>query len=220
MSINLKQAQRHLTEQRMRMFWSHLTDQYQTICTHSGLSLDWKQPLSMLQVKQMVQDLLKCHTVIVACPVYMYDYDAKADPPHHVTALTLIKCQEKGIFLSYFNAKGKKSPRLAQETQWLNLMAQQLQQHFGLPVKVQMYTGRNIQDQDYIGLCQLYSMFYLCQFIEKVHHVMTTSRLCQTLSMISNPNTFVTTLKKYNETGLKQFYQLYFTSCNEFWCER
>lgn len=165
----LKNAQTFLRENVLRSFWRRMTKSSPNICVDEGISIDFSRPLSKRKLFEIVERLTKCagRKMIVATPLYQYNFEPDNTNPHHVSAITLRQNGSgKNSFytLNMFNPKGKDSLRKEQEKIFLTLLQKLLEVKLQAPVKIHQYLGQNLQRNDSIGLCQLYSLMYLYEF--------------------------------------------------------
>jgi hypothetical protein len=110
---------------------------------------------------------MKCNNLHVATPLFQYCYDPKNETPHHATALTLTKL--KGYFiLTLFDPKGKGSLKIKEEKYIMEKLAEKIEKDYKTKVYINMYSGKNLQLDDDIGLCQLFSLRYLCEYIIQI----------------------------------------------------
>ena len=166
----LKRAQNTLTESNIRGLWSTITRARPHMCVHDGIRLDFARPFSSACVDSILEKLLKCsHTgKTIATPIYGYNYEPDNVPPHHAMAITLFFNPKTQTFtLNMFNPKGKDSPRKKKEIRLMKAIGARIRNRTHLPVNVYYYNGPNIQENDTIGLCQLYSLLYLYEFIQR-----------------------------------------------------
>jgi hypothetical protein len=173
----LKKAQKFLKEKVIRSFWKRLTHAHPHTCVNDGLALNYNKPLSKLELFRIVDKLTKCSEkqLCVATPLYQYNYDPGNQHPHHISALTLKYNSRDGVYmLNMFNPKGKSSTRKKQEEIMLLLIARLLRVKLKRPVVIHRYMGPNLQQKDDIGLCQLYSLFYLFEYVQRPANIAPT----------------------------------------------
>ena len=157
MNRELRFAQNNLTEFMIRRFWKALTLTFPAMCVNDGISINFKENfMSTTRMEHMVDKLTQCKSSHVACPLFQFDYDPPNSTPHHVSALTLTRLHNSNI-LSFFNPKGRGSCRKQQEHIFLNSISKQIAAKTGLPTKLFIYDGKNLQQDDNIGLCQLFN---------------------------------------------------------------
>ena len=169
MQKELKTAQSSLTEGKIRDFWQKMTQKHQDMCVNGGIRIDFDRNFTQAIFDDILEQLLKCaHSgLVVATPLFEYNYDPDNSIPHHVASLTLFYDRNNSnIILNYFNPKGKSSPRLQKEKRLMTALGQMIKQRTGKPVFTYMFYGKNMQIDDNIGLCQLYSLYYLYNFIK------------------------------------------------------
>lgn len=172
MSNELRKAQRLLTETTIRNLWTTITHLHPKMCIQSGIRLDFEYPITARTSYDITNKLLRCsHTgKVVATPIYGFNYDPPNSNPHHVTALTLCYDSEKQRYLlNYFNPKGRSSPQREREIKLLASIGYHIQARSSrkdIPVVIHYYDGKNLQKSDNIGLCQLYSLYYLFEFLK------------------------------------------------------
>ena len=216
MNKELRFAQNNLTEFMIRRFWKALTLTFPTMCVNDGISIDFNENfMSTKRMEHMVDKLTQCRSAHVACPLFQFNYDPPNSTPHHVSALTLTRLHD-GNILSFFNPKGRGSCRKQQEQIFLNNISKQIAAKTGLPTKLFIYDGKNLQQNDNIGLCQLFSLFYLYEYVTEINGLHATrdmheSKLLQT---ISEPNKMVKYIESkrggFNDKVLFAFWNAFF----------
>jgi len=183
MANELKKAQRTLTEETIRILWTKICHLHPEMCIQSGIRLDFEFPITERTSYDITNKLLRCSNTgkIVATPIYGFNYDPPNENPHHVTALTLCyDSQRKRYLLNYFNPKGRESTQREREIKLLASIGYHIQSRTNhVPVIIHYYDGKNLQKSDNIGLCQLYSLYYLLHFLHKSYR-MRESRLYHT----------------------------------------
>jgi hypothetical protein len=224
MNKELKQAQRSLTEHVIRRFWQAMTISYPQLCVNNGLSVDYHKHVTVAHIKNMADILTKCMVGndkskkkrFVATPLFQYYYDPpNKETPHHVSALTLT-CLPGHDILSFFDPKGSGSLRPKEELLMLQILAEAIHQRTGHPVQIQIYTGDNLQKNDNIGLCQLFSLFYLREYVDLVSHATSGHRQKASgpWQLSYHPNQIVRDIKQkyghYSSSVLHQFWKQYF----------
>ena len=165
---DLKRIQNLLTESTIRGLWSSITRKHPEICLNNGIRLDFSRRFSEKCIYGVMRQLLQCsHSgKTLVTPIYSYHYEPDNDPPHHMMALTLFYQKSKHrLILNLFNPKGRESPRKPKEIRFIRRLGQLIRDQTQTPVLVYYYNGPNIQKHDRIGLCQLYSLLYLYEFI-------------------------------------------------------
>jgi hypothetical protein len=220
----LRLAQFHLNEYNLRTFWQAMTQKYNQLCIHGGISLDW-DITDLRQLARHVAEQLSCAKNIMACPVYIYNYDFSFDPPHHMTALTMIRDGDI-LYLTYFNPKSTDHLENTQkENQLFQHVATLMKSNSiktNTPLKkviYRAYNSVNLQKRDYIGSCQLYSLFYLDQFCRQVHQPRTDAQNQQLIQLLTQPNQFVSTFRNQMKSAdLVDFFIQHFTQCSKTWC--
>ena len=162
----LEKAQNFLRENVIRSFWKKLTTQHPSTCVHEGISIHFDQPLTKEALFEMVDKMTQCShkKLAVAAPLYQYNFEPDNSTPHHISALTLNRHGDNYI-LTLFNPKGKGSLRKKQEKIFLDLLKKLLQIKLQSKVIVRQYSGPNLQINDNVGLCQLYSLLYLYEYV-------------------------------------------------------
>ena len=205
----LKFAQHNLTESVIRRFWKALTLTFPAMCVNDGISINYKNyQLTSLKLEPIVEKLTVCKSANVACPVFQFDYEPQNSTPHHVSAITLTK-MHTGNVLSFFDPKGRGSSRKTEEIAFLYLLVQKISERTGKRTKLLMYDGKNLQQNDDIGLCQLFSLFYLYEYVNEV-----TAMPPKSLDTFVDPNKMVKYIHKkrggFNERTLYAFWNAYF----------
>jgi len=185
MNKELQYAQNRLTESMIRKFWRAMTMSFPNMCVNDGISIEYHQQFQQRHIDQLVNKLTKCSSMNVACPIFQYEYDPPNSTPHHVSAVTLTQFPSHSV-LSFFDPKGHGSLRSREEELLTKILAKSISERIGQPVYVNIYTGDNLQKNDYIGLCQLYSLFYLYEYVTEITKLNPTS-----LKTLSTPNLMV-----------------------------
>ena len=210
MNKELRQAQMKLTESVIRRFWRAMTLSFPSMCVNDGVSIEYHEPFTQQHVDRLVERLTKCKSANVACPIFQYEYDPPNSTPHHVSAITLTQLPTHAV-LSFFDPKGKGSIRPRQEELLMNILAKAIQEKTKRRVVLKMYNGDNLQKNDYIGLCQLFSLFYLYEYVTEVNKLTP-----QNLNTITDPNEMVQFIRKkrngFTEKTLYSFWNGYFQS--------
>lgn len=213
MNKELRFAQNNLTEFMIRKFWKALTLTFPAMCVNDGIVIDFDENfLSPKRMEHVVDKLIQCKSSHVACPLFEFNYDPPNSTPHHVSALTLTRLQQ-GNILSFFNPKGRGSCRKQQELIFITSVLNQITARTGVSTKLYIYDGKNLQQHDDIGLCQLFSLFYLYEYVTEINGLQgqNNSKLLQT---ISDPNKMVRyiELKRggYNDKVLFAFWNAFF----------
>lgn len=215
MNRELKKAQQFLTEQKIRQFWKAMTISFPKICPNEGINVDFNKPITPSNVTHIVHILTKCSVEHVGAPIFGYNYEPDNPIPHHVSALTLTKLP-KFYVLSYFNPKGKESVRTRKENALLSLLATALESKLSYKIVINNYRGPNLQSKDHIGLCQLFSLFFLYTYIYEVNQSYSKSGRRYSLEHLSDPNFVLTHIQKkhnvFDEKLLFNFWQSFFQS--------
>lgn len=208
MSTELKKAQKNLTEGVIRRFWRAMTLSYPSMCVNNGISINYHKHMDIHHVQQMVQQLTKCKNANVATPLFQYEYDPGNATPHHLSAITLTKFPTHYV-LSLFDPKGKGSLRPKEEDLLMKILAKSIERQTKKKVNIQIYNGENLQKNDYIGLCQLFSLYYLYEYIIEI-----TKTKSQTMDTLIDPNKMVQHIKTkrghFNEKTLLHFWCTFF----------
>jgi len=214
MNHDLKYAQSHLTEAVIRRFWKALTRSYPALCVNDGLSIEYHQEFTLRHVHAMVDKLTRCPGANVACPLFQYDYDPPNSTPHHVTAITLTQLPGQVCILSFFDPKGRGALHKRQEFLLMKVLARAIQQKTGRKVVVNIYQGDNLQKNDTIGLCQLFSLFYLYEYVTELNGPHPPP-----LTTLSDPNAMVAFIRKkrrgFTNRTLFAFWNGYFQSLHQ-----
>jgi hypothetical protein len=205
MQKELKFAQHNLTELVIRRFWKAMTRTFPAICVNDGMDITYQKnsenisDISKRQITNIVAKLLRCQGVHVAAPLFQYEYDPQNSVPHHVSAITLTKLTSKYI-LSFFDPKGRGALRKQQELYIMSTVASEITQQTGIQTQLLIYDGKNLQINDEIGLCQLFSLFYLYEYVTEITsiHNKNTPNM---LHILYTPNDMV----KYIDTKRKGF---------------
>ena len=217
MNKDLQRAQQNLTERVIRRFWQAMTLSHPQLCVNNGLSVNYHKHITVKQVEEMANVLTKCMVSsekkkrkrFIATPLFQYYYDPpNKETPHHVSAITLT-CFPNHTILSFFDPKGKGSLRPKEELLMLKILAQAIQERTKTPIKIHIYTGDNLQKQDYIGLCQLFSLFYLHQYITIVNKLVNDNQMAShlTWAICYDPNVVVNRIRhKYGHYGPSTLY--------------
>jgi hypothetical protein len=179
-----------------------MTAKQPDICVHDGIRIDYEKRFTAHTVQDVLTKLLKCsHTgKVVATPIYGYNYDPENVNPHHVTGMTLFyNPRTKSYTFNYFNPKGARSVRKRREIRLLERIGGAIQKNTGNKVNIYYYNGSNLQEDDSIGLCQLYSLLYLFEFLGRPGAY--------------SPSTFVQRIQNqrgsFNEKTLLAFYRAF-----------
>jgi hypothetical protein len=208
MNKELRYAQTKLTESVIRKFWKAMTLSFPSMCVNDGVSIEYHQPFTSRHVEHIVDQLTKCKSAHVACPLFQYEYDPPNSTPHHVSAITVTK-SPKLITLSFFDPKGRGSERPREEELLMKIIQKRIEEKTGKKTLLKIYNGENLQRRDDIGLCQLYSLFYLYEYVNEVSKLTP-----QALDVLSDPNAMVDYVKKkrgsYDEKTLLSFWNAYF----------
>jgi hypothetical protein len=208
MNKELKQAQHRLTESVIRKFWKAMTLSHPSMCVNDGVSIEYHQPFTQRHVDRLVDRLTQCKSSNVACPLFQYEYDPPNSTPHHVSAITITKFPTYNV-LSFFDPKGKGTERPREEELLMNVLCKSIEQRYGKKTLLRMYTGDNLQKNDDIGLCQLFSLFYLYEYIVEVNKLSP-----HTLETVTDPNEMVKLIRNkrggYNEKTLFSFWKVWF----------
>lgn len=165
---DFKRIQNLLTESTIRGLWSSITRKHPEICLNDGIRLDFNRRFSEKCIYNVMRQLLQCsHSgKTVVTPIYSYHYEPDNDPPNHMMALTLFYDQpRRRLIMNLFNPKGRESPRKPKEVRFMRRLGHMIRHQTHIPLCVYYYNGPNIQKNDTIGLCQLYSLLYLYEFI-------------------------------------------------------
>lgn len=185
MNKELKYAQNRLTESMIRKFWRAMTMSFPAMCVNDGISIEYHDEFQQRHVDQLVDKLTRCKAMNVACPIFQYEYDPPNSTPHHVSAITLTHFPSHSV-LSFFDPKGTGSLRPREEELLTKILAKSISGRINKPVYTKIYNGDNLQKNDYIGLCQLYSLFYLYEYVTEV-----TKLKQKPLITLSDPNLMV-----------------------------
>ena len=209
MNRELRFAQHNLTEYVIRRFWKALTLTFPSMCVNDGISIDYREHyLTANKMEHIVQKLTQCKSSHVACPFFQFDYDPSNSTPHHVTAVTLTKTDKYNV-LSFFDPKGKGSCRKKEEYALMKILVEKITEKTGIPTKLYIYNGKNLQQDDNIGLCQLYSLFYLYEFVNEVSAMSPKS-----IHTIVDPNRMVNHIAQkrgsFNDKTLFAFWNAFF----------
>lgn len=196
----LQRSQQRLTAQKIMNWWAKMSQEFPDVCVVPGLWWDYKRTFDRSVLDQWLNTLLPCvnspthSTHVVATPLIQFHYEpSNRHTPHHATALMLsgmTTCSE--IHMSYYNPKGRDSPRRGAEQNILQLMAKALEDRFHKPVVVWTYQGANLQARDHIGVCQLHTLYYLWRFLQMYRPQ------CQR-SVDKNPNHVVSFIQPTNQ---------------------
>lgn len=204
----LRKAQYYLNEASLRSYWKKITQKNPNICVDDGISLDFSNKIHKHELFDIVNKLTKCSSknLMVATPFYQYNFEPENPTPHHVSAVTLEKYKGKYI-LSLFNPKGINSKRKAQEMTFLKILQRLIKYKLKTKVDVKVYDGKNLQSNDNIGLCQLFTLFYLNEYVNhKKNNV--------------HPRDFVRQIEmkygKYDREILLKFWCKHFNKCKNF----
>jgi hypothetical protein len=210
MNAELKYAQKNLTESVIRKFWKAMTLSYPSMCVSNGVSINYHKHLDIHHFNQIVDQLTKCKSNFVATPLFQFEYEPKNTTPHHVSSLTLTKTPTYYV-LSLFDPKGSGSMRKKEEELFMNVLSKGIERKMKKPVHVKIYTGTNLQRTDFIGLCQLFSLYYLYEYILEVSKVRP-----QSLQVTTDPNNMVPYIQKkrgkFNDKLLLNFWNTFFKS--------
>jgi hypothetical protein len=210
MNSELKRAQKTLTEQKIRKFWTAMTLSFPTMCVQNGVQIDYKKPIDQNMINHMATQLIKCSSKNVATPLFQYNYDPPNSTPHHVSALTLTQLPGE-IILSLFDPKGKGMIRKREELSLVLLLAKTLERDLRKKVTLKVYNGYNLQQRDSIGLCQLFSLYYLYEYMVG----MTNKKSIHNIHVFTDPNKFVQYIRHtkghFNEENLFTFWKTFFT---------
>lgn len=221
----LKQAQQKLNAHVIRHFWRALTLAYPSMCVNDGISIDFRRNMTVEYIQNIATQLMRCpNKLYTASPVFEYWFEPdNRDTPHHLSALTLTKFHNAYV-VSFFNPKGKSSMQRKRETEFLHGLANIIEHQYRRPVKVYTYDGNNLQNKDYIGLCQLYSLFYLYEYIQNVktpssgsmpvfyNQSYTQGSGMDSQTGVVQPNVMVETIKtKYKQYDNKTLAKFYLT---------
>lgn len=164
MNKELLEAQQSLTEYVIRVFWKQITESFPSLCINDGISLDYKN-ITSKDLEKMVSSLSKCSdSHHVATPLFEYNFEPLNEMPHHLSAIVITKTPQV-YYLSFFNPKGKRSFRKEEEKKIITNVAFEIEKRTHRKVMVTIYDGDNLQIHDKIGLCQLYSLFYLYEYM-------------------------------------------------------
>lgn len=212
MNKDLKYAQTKLTESVIRRFWKSMTLSFPSMCVNDGVSIEYHQQFNQQHIDRIVEKLTRCKTSNVACPIFQYDYDPPNSTPHHVSAITLTHLPSSNVsVLSFFDPKGKGSLRPRQEELLMKVLAKAIEQKVGRKVVLKIYTGDNLQKNDYIGLCQLFSLFYLYEYVTEVSKLNPKS-----FSTLADPNSMVQFIRDkrrgFTDRTLLSFWNGFFQS--------
>jgi hypothetical protein len=216
MNKELRFAQNNLTEFMIRKFWKALTLTFPTMCVNDGISIDFNQNfMSPKRLENVVDKLVQCKNSHVACPLFEFNYDPPNSTPHHVSALTLTKFHDYNI-LGFFNPKGHGSCRKQKELEFLKSISKQIAEQTSVSTKLFIYDGKNLQENDNIGLCQLFSLFYLYEYVTEINglHGPRDCHESRFLRTVSDPNKMVKyiQLKRggFNDKTLFAFWNAFF----------
>ena len=206
MQKELKYAQQNMTENVIRKFWKEMTRMFPAICVNDGMDITFKKhsenisDLSHQQIASIVAKLLRCQGVNVAAPLFQYEYDPSNSVPHHVSAITLTKLRSQYI-LSFFDPKGRGALRKQQILYIMSTVASEITRQTGIITKLLIYNGKNLQSNDDIGLCQLFSLFYLFEYVTEITTLNIKNSTPKVLRVLCTPNDMV----KYIDTKRKGF---------------
>lgn len=166
MNDELTKARNSLTESAIRTFWKSLTQSFPNVCINDGINVNYDGTNEEMEksIERMSKELSRCKYQNVATPLFQYNYEPDNSTPHHVSAVTLTKLPNYCV-LSLFDPKGKGSKRKKEEKDMMKAISKKITTLLGLPVRIKIYNGVNLQAKDYIGLCQLFSLYYLYQYI-------------------------------------------------------
>ena len=210
----LKMAQHALTEQQIRTAWRGITHSFPTMCVNDGVIFEYNKRLTAQHVERMVHKLTKCPNRNVACPLFQYFYDPKNSTPHHVSAITLTHFPGRCV-LSFFDPKGRGSLRKKEESMLMHVLGKLISTQLKKPCTVMIYDGTNLQRTDNIGLCQLFSLFYMYEYIVQMTKPMNSLSIIRT---IIDPNRMVNFIVnkhgKFDQRALLSFWNTYFTHIN------
>lgn len=213
MNKDLKNAQSKLTESVIRRFWKAMTLSFPAMCVNDGVSIEYHKPFQQRNLDRIVEKLTRCNMASnVACPIFQYDYDPPNSTPHHVSAITLTQLPSGNTsVLSFFDPKGRGSIRPRQEELLMGVLAKAIEQKTGRKVVLKMYSGDNLQKNDYIGLCQLFSLFYLYEYVTEINKLNPKS-----LDILTDPNVMVHYIREkrrgFTDKTLLSFWQGFFQS--------
>ena len=164
MNNELFEAQQSLNEYVIRVFWKQITESFPSLCINDGISIDYKN-ITLKDLEKMVSSLSKCSdSYHVATPLFEYNFEPLNKMPHHISAIVITKTSQV-YYLSFFNPKGKTSFRKEEEEKIITRIAYEIEKKTHRKVVVTIYNGDNLQMYDKIGLCQLYSLFYLYEYM-------------------------------------------------------
>jgi hypothetical protein len=206
----LLKAQQNLTEFKIRTFWSSLSQRFPDLCVQDGVVFDYKQKNNnknmIKQIEHLATILMKCGSYgHVATPLFQYCYEPNNDTPHHATSLTLTKNEEIYI-ITLFNPKGKDSLRINNEKKMLEMLCAYMEQKYNIKVTYYLYKGKNLQNEDTIGLCQLYSLRYLLEYIVQIQR--------KQIRNVSDPEYIIQMIQKkdhgFDELSLYRFWKKFF----------
>lgn len=163
-------AQDTLTEDVIRPFWKEFTSQYPRFCVQGGIAVDFDTRLNEEVAHFVAQQLSLCDSKIVAAPLFEYNFEPSNPLPHHLAALTVVHFSDR-IVVGLFNPKGRDGERSELEFRLFTMVCQSLSQKHHKRVQFVRYEGMDLQQDDFIGLCQLYSLLYLYMFVtESAQH--------------------------------------------------
>ena len=210
----LKVAQATLIESEIKRFWTAMTRYFPHMCVNDGVHIDYEKPILMRHVHDIVGKLMKCDSNLhVATLFFQYNYEPKNDTPHHATAITLTKDRDR-TYLTLFNPKGRSSKRKKHEEFLLKKMAHVIQTHYrkNIPIEINIYNGKNLQLNDNIGLCQLYSLRYLLEYVVRAQNFVPSTT--KDLKKITIPHEIITFIEQkdgdFSEPALYNFWKKYF----------
>ena len=211
----LKHAQCVLTEDEIRKFWTAMTRSFPEICVNNGLVIDYNKDIYLRHINDMGLKLTKCHHLHVATPLFQYYYDPKNETPHHATALMLTKLK-KNYILTFFDPKGWGSLKKKEEKYLLDKLAKIIEKNYKIKVDIKIYNGKNLQVNDNVGLCQLFSLRFLCEYIQQIQQSKKLSGINREQWLIENtdPDQIIKNIikkdGKFNEKSLFKFWNTYF----------
>ena len=209
MKKELKHAQQTLTEDKIRRFWRAISLSFPELCVTDGLKVNYNKDVTAKELHHMCAQLTRCKSLCVATPLFHYHYDPPNETPHHVTAITLTKLPHR-YHLSLFDPKGRGSVRKSEEKLLMKKLAECIHEMAKVPVSIHIYEHTNLQLRDDIGLCQLFSLYYLYEYFKEVSEWTRTKKQLAKSYHLVNPRQMVEFIKKkrggFDENNLLAFW--------------
>lgn len=166
----LRKAADFLRHDVINRIWVRVCRRYPVVCIIKGMFVNFNAPYE-LHVEQQARQMLSCTRPVMAFPCYLFHYlqrlANKSDTPHHCAGMTIVKnIEKKEAVVSFFDPRGTQQRRTEEMQKILNVWKSVLHEQGFQTVYTHLYTQQNLQDDDRIGLCQLFSLFFLTYFIQ------------------------------------------------------